>query len=153
MSLKETRHGIYKPINRSKYIGAEFPIFRSSWELKAFISLDRNDKILRWGSENVSIYYIDETRNNERHQYIIDLFFEIADVKKDGRPIKWLLEIKPERHSIMPQSKKGKKLSNVISESIIVKRNHCKWRAAVEFCKSKGWHFGVYTENGISKLC
>lgn len=128
-------------------------MFRSSWELKAFMSLDRNDKILRWGSENVVIRYIDETRNNEWHRYVIDLFFEIADVTKDGRPIKWLIEIKPEKQAVMPVNNKRRKLQTIIEESTIVKRNQCKWRAAVEFCRAKGWHFGVYTENGITKLC
>ena len=117
------------------------------------MSLDRNDKILRWGSENVVIRYIDETRNNEWHRYVIDLFFEIADVTKDGRPIKWLIEIKPEKQSVMPVNNKRRKLQTIIEESTIVKRNQCKWRAAVEFCRAKGWHFGVYTENGITKLC
>ena len=153
MALRDTRKGVYKPANRSKYIGKDLPIFRSSWELKAFMALDKNDKILKWGSENVTIPYIDETRNNETHFYIIDLFFEIADAMKDGRPIKWLLAIKPEKQTVMPKSTKNRKLSKVIVETVTVKRNHCKWRAAVEFCKSKGWHFGVYTENGISKLC
>ncbi len=152
MSLRETKHGTYTPINKEKYIGSGLPTFRSSWELKAFMSLDRNDKILRWGSENIVIRYIDETRNNECHRYIIDLFFEIADAKKDGRPIKWLIEIKPENQSVMPVNNGRRKLSKIIEESVIVKRNHCKWKAAVEFCRSPGWHFGVYTEKGITKL-
>ncbi len=148
-----TKHGTYKPQNMQKYIGNSLPVFRSSWELKAFMSLDKNDKILKWGSENCVIQYVDETRNNEVHRYVIDLFFEIANYTQDSKPIKWLIEIKPENQSIMPKASKRKKLDKIIAESIIVKRNHCKWKAAVAFCKAKGWHFGVYTENGINKLC
>jgi len=153
MGLNSTKHGVYKPQNMQKYIGSSLPVFRSSWELKAFMSLDKNEKILKWGSENFVIQYIDETRNNEMHRYVIDLFFEIADVTKDGKPIRWLIEIKPENQSIMPQASKRKNINKLIAESIIVKRNQCKWKAAVNFCKAKGWHFGVYTENGINKLC
>lgn len=86
------------------------------------------------------------------HRYVIDLFFELAG-KKDGRPIKWLIEIKPESQATLPKQTKRKKLDTLISESIVVKRNHCKWKAAVAFCRAKGWHFGVYTENGIKTLC
>ena len=153
MALKETRHGVYTPKNLSKYIGSSLPVFRSSWELKAFISLDKNDKILKWGSENFVIPYIDETRNFETHRYVVDLFFEIADATKNGLPIRWLIEIKPESQSVMPKQTKRKSVQKIISESIVVKRNQCTWRAAVAFCKSKGWHFGVYTEKGINKLC
>jgi len=153
MSLRETKHGVYKPVNLNKYMGSTLPKFRSSWELKAFMSLDKNDKILRWGSENFVIPYIDETRNNEMHRYVIDLFFEIADYKKDGRPIKWLIEIKPQSQAVMPTYTRKKSPQKIIEEAIIVRRNQCKWRSAVEFCRSRGWHFGVYTEKGISKLC
>jgi len=78
MALRETKHGVYKPQNLQKYIGSSLPVFRSSWELKAFMSLDRNPKILRWGSENFIVQYVDETRRNEVHRYVIDIFFEIA---------------------------------------------------------------------------
>lgn len=115
--------------------------------------MDKNDKILKWGSENFVIPYIDETRNFETHRYVVDLFFEIADATKNGLPIRWLIEIKPESQSVMPKQTKRKSVQKIISESIVVKRNQCKWRAAVAFCKSKGWHFGVYTEKGINKLC
>ena len=153
MRIHTTKHGVYTPQNLKKYVGKSLPIFRSSWELKAFMSLDRNEKVLKWGSENIIINYIDETRNNEMHRYVIDLFFEIADYTKDGKPIRWLIEIKPESQSVMPKASPRKNPNKLIAEAMIVRRNQCKWKAAVAFCKSHGWHFGVYTENGISKLC
>ena len=149
----QTRHGVYRPQNMGKYIGSSLPVFRSSWELKAFMSLDRNSKILRWGSENFVISYVDETRGNETHRYVIDLFFEIADVTEGGKPIRWLIEIKPESQSVMPKATKRKSQAKLAEETAIVRRNQCKWRAAVAFCKARGWHFGVYTENGIRRLC
>jgi hypothetical protein len=147
------KRGIYTPQNIQKYIGKNLPTYRSSWELKAFISLDRNPKISKWGSENFVIPYIDTTRNNETHRYIIDIFFEIADYTKNGLPIKWLIEIKPYSQSVTPKARKGKSTQKLLNETIIVERNKCKWKSAIAFCKAKGWHFGVYTEKGITKLC
>ena len=83
------KQGIYTPQNIKKYIGKNLPTYRSSWELKAFISLDKNPKISKWGSENFIIPYVDVTRNNETHKYIVDLFFEIGEYTKNG----WIIKI------------------------------------------------------------
>lgn len=139
-------------MNIKKYVGSKLPIYRSTWELRAFISLDKNPNVIRWGSENFIIPYIDKTRNNESHRYVIDLFFEVG-ASENGLPIKWLIEIKPYNQSITSKASKRKSPEKLLNEAIIVERNHCKWNAAIHFCKSKGWHFGVYTEKGITKLC
>ena len=57
-----TKHGTYSPINKDKYCGRALPIYRSGWELKAFIGLDKNPKVKKWGSETLSIPYSDKTR-------------------------------------------------------------------------------------------
>ena len=153
MALHRTKKGVYTPKNLKKYVGKQLPIYRSSWELRAFMALDSNINILRWGSENFIIPYVDITRNNETHRYVVDLFFEIAEYTKNNLPIKWLIEIKPENQTTIKPSKRAKSPERALNESIIVTRNKCKWNAAVAFCRSKGWHFGVYTENGIIKMC
>lgn len=139
-------------MNIKKYVGKKLPIYRSTWELRAFISLDKNPNVVRWGSENFIIPYIDKTRNNETHRYVIDLFFEIGTTE-NNIPIKWLIEIKPYNQSITPKVTKRKSPEKLLYESMVVERNHCKWNAAIHFCKARGWHFGVYTEKGITKLC
>ena len=139
-------------MNMKKYVGKKLPIYRSTWELRAFISLDKNPNIVRWGSENFIIPYIDKTRNNETHRYVIDLFFEIG-TSENNLPIKWLIEIKPYNQSITRKATKSKSPEKLLYESMVVERNHCKWNAAIHFCKARGWHFGVYTEKGITKLC
>lgn len=73
------KQGTYTPINKLKYVGLALPKYRSGWEVKAFIALDKNPKIIRWGSESVIIPYIDTTRGNEIHKYIVDLFFVTLD--------------------------------------------------------------------------
>jgi hypothetical protein len=96
--MRNTKKGIYLPQNPSKYIGKQQPRYRSSWELKAFISLDKNPKVIHWGSESIIIPYIDTTRNNTQHRYYVDLFFEVIDV--NGISHKWLIEIKPYNQSV-----------------------------------------------------
>lgn len=108
------------------------------------MSLDRNEKVLKWGSENYVIPYVDATRGNSTHRYYVDLFFELADGEK------WLLEIKPQNQAVFTPSKR-KKIEKQIAEASIVARNRCKWTAAVSFCKSKGWHFRNLYRKGDHK--
>lgn len=48
MSKYGHKSGTYTPINAEKYIGKQLPKYRSGWQVKAFIALDKNPKILRW---------------------------------------------------------------------------------------------------------
>lgn len=144
------KQGTYTPINQQKYIGKALPIFRSGWEVKAFIALDKNNKILRWGSESIIIPYIDSTRNNETHKYIVDLFFVTLD--QSGQEQKWLIQIKPYNQSVPPKPSKRKNPAKLLDAAITYQRNADKWKAAVTFCKNHGWNFAVWTEKGINKL-
>ena len=144
------KQGTYTPINQDKYIGKALPIFRSGWEVKAFIALDRNDKIIRWGSQSIIIPYIDSTRGNQTHRYVVDLFFVTKD--QTGKQQKWLIQIKPYNQSVPPKSSKRKDPTKLLQQSITYQRNHDKWKSAVQFCKNKGWNFAVWTEKGINKL-
>lgn len=151
MFNRSIRSGVYTPTNTQKYIGKQLPHYRSSWELKAFISLDKNPKVLRWGSESIIIPYIDTTRQNSTHRYIVDLFFEVEDINKKIQ--KWLIQIKPYNQSVPPKITKRKSQQKLLQQQLIVQKNKCKWNAAVAFCKSKGWHFGVWTQKGITQMC
>jgi hypothetical protein len=71
----------------------------------------------------------------------------------NGNEHKWLIEIKPHNQSVMPKATKRKDPMKLMSETLIVKRNFDKWAAAVNFCKKKQWHFGVWTEKGINQMC
>ena len=107
--------------------------------------------MLKWGSENLVIPYVDTTRGNQVHRYIVDLFFEVGD---PSTPVKWLIEIKPQSQAVLRTLKrKPANMMKYLNEAAVVERNKCKWSAAVNFCQARGWHFGVYTENGITKLC
>lgn len=144
------KQGTYNPINAAKYIGKAKPIFRSSWEVKAFIALDRNPKIIKWGSESIIIPYIDTTRGYETHRYVVDLFF--TTLNQNNQQEKWLIEIKPYSQSVPPKTSKRKNPAKLLNEAVTYQRNQDKWKSAVNFCKNKGWHFAVWTEKGINKL-
>lgn len=144
------KQGTYTPINKDKYIGKSLPIFRSSWQVKAFIALDKNNKILKWGSESIIIPYIDTTRSHQTHKYIVDLFFVTLDIS--GKEQKWLIEIKPYSQSVPPKTSKRKNPTKLLQQAVTYQRNIDKWKSAINFCKNKGWHFAVWTEKGINKL-
>ena len=52
------KQGVYKPQNSEKYIGSNYPKYRSSWQLKFFRWADLTETILAWGSENIIIPYM-----------------------------------------------------------------------------------------------
>lgn len=144
------KQGTYTPICKDKYVGKSLPKYRSGWELKAFIQLDRNPKIIKWGSQSVIIPYMDSVRNHQTHRYIVDLFFETVNVQ--GQQEKWLVQIKPQSQAVPPKPSKRKSPTKIIQQGIVYQRNHDKWEAAITFCKKRGWHFAVWTEKGITKL-
>lgn len=64
-----------------------------------------------------------------------------------------MIEIKPHNQSVLPKATKRKNPIKLLNETLIVQRNLDKWNAAVNFCKKKGWHFAIWTEQGINKMC
>ena len=89
---KRFRQGIFNPTNPKKYIGKNDPIYRSGWELKFFRWADKNDNILKWGSENVIIPYVNPL-DNRVHRYFVDNFIVFKDSNNNKK--KFLIEIKP----------------------------------------------------------
>lgn len=83
---------------------------------------------------------------NSPHRYIVDLFLEFVRTV----PAQWRSGSSKSSRRVSPSwvvPKGGKKRrppqERIIAEAAVVKRNHCKWVAAVDFCKSRGWHFRI----------
>jgi len=56
MKKRATYKGIYRPTNPSKYAGDHTRIvYRSNWERKFMVYCDRNEDIIYWASEELSI--------------------------------------------------------------------------------------------------
>ena len=144
---KKYHQGTYHVVNTSKYVGNNgIAVWRSSWERKSFVILDRSDKVLKWSSESISIPYSDPTRGGSIHQYIVDLFIQYIDVRTD-KTVTLLAEIKPYSQTQLP--KKGKKSrATYMYQLLEYARNISKFKAAKSYCEKKGWKFVIWTEKG-----
>ena len=116
---------------QEKYSGEFEPIYRSSYELKAFQMIEEDENILKWESETIVIpYELDGNINN----YIVDLKIETKNGIK-------LIEIKPKCKLYKP------KYDYLLNEW---EMNQAKWNAAEEYCKERNWEFEIWTEKDLN---
>ena len=139
--------GFFKPQNASKYIGNPINImYRSLWERKFMKFCDSSQNVLRWGSEEVIVPYINPL-DNKPHRYYVDFIVEM----KTAEGIKTLLvEIKPKKQCVEPKKRK-KVTSGYISEVKTWITNTAKWKAAEAISKNRGWTFKIMTEDDLFK--
>ena len=140
-----TYKGSYKIKKPEKYAGDPSNVtYRSMWERACFVWAERNSDVVRWSSEEVIVPYYDEGQKKNR-RYHIDLRLEF----KDGT--KLLVEVKPHKQT-KPPTKRGKKRTRYLEESMTYVTNVCKWKAADKFAKGKGWQFAIWTEKELRKM-
>lgn len=143
--------GTFKPRYPEKYSGSFPIIFRSSWEFRMMLWLDKNPNIIKWGSESVIVPYADPTRldRNKRptiHRYFIDFYMIIKD--KTGKLTKYYIEVKPYAETI-PPVRGRKREKTYMKESVNWTRNNSKWKAASEHARRMNSKFIILTENEI----
>ena len=137
------RQGIYKPINGDKFIGS-VATYRSGLELNFFKFCDRNENIIKWGSENVVVPYISPL-DNRVHKYYIDNYVVI----REGNKIKkYLIEIKPYKQTFPPVTK-YKKQQHLIYEQKQYIVNQAKWESARKYSEKHGFIFLILTEKEL----
>lgn len=137
--------GIYKVINREKYVGnINNCTYRSSWELKYMFQLDTDPNVLQWSSEETIIPY--QGGDGKIHRYFVD--FKVKRKVKD-QIITELIEIKPFKETIPPVLSEGKSKRTKLREVITWDTNQRKWKAAEAYCAKKGWIFRKVTEREI----
>jgi len=140
--------GTYSVLNKEKYVGIKDPYYRSSWELDAFICLDKSKHIIQWGSETAIIPYNKPTDSSKRmHRYMIDLFVKSYNSK--GEIVKTLIEIKPYCQTIQPKQTKRKSKKTYLTELITYQINMAKWSAAAIYAKKRKMKFVVLTERDL----
>jgi hypothetical protein len=143
--MKHYHQGRYTPEHPEKYAGNPKDIvYRSSWELKVMVSLDRNPSVILWNSEGLAIPYrspLDE----KIHRYFPDLLVKVKN--KDGRLHTILIEIKPHAQTELRTTKRNTR--KFLNEAATYVVNRAKWAAAEEFCKDQGWEFKVLTEKHL----
>lgn len=142
---KKFKQGYYRPINKNKFVGGEYAIYRSGLELKYFKFLDKSDKCIKWSSESVTVPYYWEA-DNKWHNYYIDL---VATFLINKKPVTYLIEIKPYRQTITPVKTPRKKQKTFLTEQVMFSQNQAKWKAASAYASQKGLKFTVVTEKEI----
>lgn len=142
------RQGMFTPVNTDKYVGDITKIkFRSSWELRIMMMLDKSDAIIKWSSEGTIIKYFSQTDNKER-KYYSD--FTIEYINDDGSTSVAILEIKPYKQikpPKPPKRKTPKSLENYANAVITHKVNLDKWEHANNYCKNNNIHFLLVYQN------
>jgi hypothetical protein len=162
------KQGHYHPENPQKYIGDVTKIiFRSSLEFKLCRYLDVNDKILKWGSEIVSIPYkrpfINQFNEVEykSHTYYVDYYAEVVNKNLLSGVEKMLIEVKPHKEYLQvinniipakPLKETKKKLESWNYALNEYNKNKYKWSFANQYSNERGYTFLVITEEIINKL-
>lgn len=148
MSSKKYLQGLFYPKNPHKYIGdVRNIVYRSSWEKKLMIYLDMNPSILKWGSEELVIPYLNEV-DNRVHRYYPDMVIQYKTRRNEVKHA--VIEVKPMRQvraPVLPAS--GKQTKRYINEMVTYVTNKSKWKAAQEWCVKNGFDFIILTENEL----
>lgn len=127
------------PKNPEKYLGKQYPIFRSSWE-KVFCEMcDQHPNVIGWASENISIKYRHPFTKQIKN-YVPDFF--VIYVDRSGKKYAEIIEIKPasQTYPKYARSKKDK-------EALVI--NMAKWEAARIYCKKNRIGFRILCEQHI----
>jgi hypothetical protein len=132
--------GIFPLKNPEKYIGANTPKYRSSWEFIFMKTCDEHPNIKNWASESIKIPYKDPL-SGKPTIYVPDFFINYVD--KSGKTHAELVEIKPSNQQIL--EKVGK---NPVNQYQYIK-NQAKWEAARAWCKQKGILFRIVNEHDL----
>lgn len=140
--------GRYTLRNPDKYVGDKSNVcYRSSWELKMMRYLDENPAILKWGSEELIIHYVNKV-DNRVHRYFPD--FVIQYKNKNGEVKNAVVEIKPKAQTRPPQLPPGgKQNKRYINEMVTYMTNESKWLAAKDWCSHNNWDFIILTEDEL----
>lgn len=112
-------------------------ICRSSWERKFIGWLERNPRVVRWGSECICIPYTNPI-DKKTHRYYPDFV-----VQTDSEI--WIIEIKPYNQTVKPD-----KTNKWMMEQWV--KNISKWTALKKICDDKGYKFMILTEKTINSI-
>jgi TnsA endonuclease N terminal len=137
--MSQFAQGVYQPLNPQKYIGKRAPRYRSGWEWAFFQFCDRNDHVLEWASEAISIPYR-HPFTGKMTMYVPDVFLRYRT--RNNKICSELVEIKPRKQSLIEGRMSEK-------DRMIVAINHYKWQAAQAWCKRSGIVFRVLNEEHL----
>lgn len=137
--------GKFHPKNPQKYAGdPNNIIYRSTWECKFMNYLDREQSIIKWSSEELTVPYYSPV-DKKWHRYFPDFVVQYMNSEGLGT---MMVEIKPKRQTKAPEPRK-KMTRAYLSEMATWGVNEAKWKAATEYCLDRGWKFKILTEDDL----
>ena len=138
--------GKYYPSYPRKYKGDPTNIiYRSLWERKFMVYCDKNESILEWASEEISIPYRSPI-DNRVHRYFPDFYMKVKE--RGGKVKRYVIEVKPAKQT-KPPVKPKRQTKGYIREAYEYAKNQAKWKMAREFCADLQWEFKVVTEKEL----
>ena len=138
--------GKYYPSYPRKYKGDPTNIiYRSLWERKFMVYCDKNESILEWASEEISIPYRSPI-DNRVHRYLPDFYMKVKE--RGGKVKRYVIEVKPAKQT-KPPVKPKRQTKGYIREAYEYAKNQAKWKMAREFCADRQWEFKVVTEKEL----
>lgn len=146
MLMVKTYKGYFKPINPKKYRGDPTNIiYRSSWELRLMVYLDKHPDVLQWGSEELVIPYRSPL-DGRVHRYFTDFWVKMKN--QSGKIETVVIEVKPYKQTQEPTPQK-KMTKSYLYEVKTWAINKSKWDAAKKYCDNRGWKFMIMTEHEL----
>lgn len=163
--------GYYVPkLHPEKCVTLGENVYRSDWERRLMDWFDRSPSVVRWGSEPISVPYLNPIANfnycvshgldpkNPRYwkkmNYNIDFWAEMVDT--NNVVTKYFIEVKPYAQTIEPKAPKdGAKVADYKKYNEQMKTylvNQQKWLAMEQFCEEHGCKFMKVTEHTLKKL-
>lgn len=140
--------GYFKPKHPEKYRGDPTKIvYRSSWELKLMMWLDKHPDVLQYSSEEIVVPYKSPI-DMRWHRYFPDFLVKMRNAT--GMTETVMIEVKPEKETTPPKPKKARTHTRTyLNEVYTWGVNSAKWDAAREYCKDRGWRFEIMTEKHL----
>ena len=110
---KMTYKGRFAPERPQKYKGNPRNIvYRSMWERKVMASLDRNDNVLEWSSEEYIIPY-KSPLDGKTHRYYPDFWVKV----QQGQLTKqFIIELKPSKQLTPPKANPKRRTKGYLYE-------------------------------------
>ena len=140
------------PKNPQKYLGTNINqiVARSSWELTMMNYLDAHPMVLGWMSESLPSHTVHHGISGIPYRnpltkkwtiYVPDFF--VVYVDKNKKQHVEVMEIKPLDETPYFSGKHGRNRLLKEPRQIV---NAAKFKAAIQFCASRGWFFRIVTE-------
>ena len=139
--------GPFHPEHPHKYKGNPRNIkYRSMWERRFMVYLDRNENIIEWASEEVVLPYTSPF-DGKMHRYYPDFY---AKVRQRDHTIKeYIIEIKPKKQTVAPKTNPKRKTKGWYHAVREWGKNQAKWKSATHYCNKHGMEFKVLTEHDL----